>query len=285
MAGKHKPVLHQFDQSKIDDSKINYHLSLQISIDGFCFALFHLKAQTYIGVAEYVMPSNTEQTVETFFEEVVSGDKWLQGTFKSVSAAFSASKNTLIPSALFQEERIEDYLSINMGSQHSNSLLYNRLIKSEIINCFSLNKDIYNVISKQYPGVKLLHQASIQIEAAAHQQLKKPAAFLQFNRKSIDIVAVKDEQIQLMNSFDYKTSEDVIYYLLYVMEQLEFSQNDTTVLLMGNIQKESNVYKLLYNYINTLSLAEWPTAVQYVQPVKGLLSHQYHLLIQQYLCA
>ncbi len=285
MAGKHKPVFHQFDQSKIDDSKINYHLSLQISIDGFCFALFHLTSQTYIGVAEYVMSNNTDQTVTAFFEEVVKEDQWLQGTFKSVSAAFTATNNTLIPSALFEEERIEDYLSINIRSNRSDKLLHNRLIKSEIINCFTLDKDIYNVITKQYPGANLIHQGTIQIEAAAHQQLKNPTIFLQFNRKSIDIVAVKDEQTQLMNSFDYKTSEDVIYYLLYVMEQLAFNQNDTTVLLMGNIQKESNVYKLLYKYIHTLSLVEWPAVVQYAQPVKGLASHQFHLLIQQYLCA
>jgi hypothetical protein len=285
MTGTHKPVLHLFDQSKKDDSKNNYHLSLQIGIDGFCFALFHLKEETYIGIADYVVPNNSEQTLASFFIEVAAEDKWLQGTFKSVSVSFTSSKNTLIPTALFEEEHIKSYLSINTGNKHIENPLYNRLLETDIINCFSVDKDIYNVITKQYPGASILHQGSIQIEAAGHRKLKDPSIFLQFNRKSIDIVSVKGKQIQLMNSFNYTTSEDVIYYLLYVMEQLSFDQNTTTVVLMGNIQKESKVYELLYTYINLLTMAEWPSGVKYAHPIKGLAPHQFHLLIQQYLCA
>lgn len=285
MTGTFTPVFHQFDQSRTEESKTNYHLSLQISIDGFCFALFHLEERKYIGIAEYVIPSSSKILVGDFMASIIPNEPWLNGNFKSVSANLSISKNTLIPQALFEENQLETYLSINTGIAAVSQSGYDKLIRTESINCYTQNLQLANIITYYYPVVQFLHQNSTLIEAIASSADRNPNIHIQFNRMSIDLVVFVDNKLVLQNSFDYKTSEDVIYYLLYIMEQLGLSQEETIVSISGNILKDSAVYRLLYKYIKELRLVELPVQVDYSQPTRLAEPHQYYLLIQQYLCA
>lgn len=285
MTGSIKPVFYQFDQSRTEESKNNYHLSLQISIDGFCFALFHLQERKYIGIGEYVISNASNQTIAEFIDSIFADDKWLKGTFKSVTASFNQYKNTLIPSALFEEGKLTEYLSLNTGSSGIDQPKFDRLLQSEIVNCYSFSESVVNVVLKYFPATQFFHQNSTLIESSLNRSIKSEYIQIQFNRKSIDLVAFKNNKLQLQNSFEYKTSEDVIYFLLYVMEQLGMGQETTEVYISGSIVKESNVYNLLYRYIKEIKLLELPNQVFYSQPLRLAEPHQYYLLIQQYLCA
>tara|TARA_R110002049_G_scaffold202300_4_gene372810 strand:+ start:1309 stop:2166 length:858 start_codon:yes stop_codon:yes gene_type:complete len=285
MTGTFTPVFHQFDQSRTEESKNNYHLSLQISIDGFCFALFHLQERKYIGIAEYVIPSSTNILVGDFIASIILNDPWLTGDFKSVSVGLSISKNTLIPLALFEENQLTNYLELNSGIDSIGHPGYDRLLKTESVNCYSQDLQLANIISYYYPSAQFIHQNSTLIEATAQVTNKQPFIHIQFNRMNIDLAVFIENQLHLQNSFDYKTTEDVIYYLLYVMEQLALSQEKTILYISGNIVKDSNVYQLLYKYIKDIELVELPKQVEYSQPIRLAEPHHYYLLIQQYLCA
>lgn len=147
------------------------------------------------------------------------------------------------------------------------------------------SESLFNVILKYFPSTQFLHQNSTLIESSLHQSIKNEYIHIQFNRKSIDIVAFKNNKLQLQNTFDYKTAEDVIYFLLYVMEQLGLSQETTELYISGKIVEESKIYDLLYKYIKEIKLRELPNQVDYSQPLRLAEPHQYYLLIQQYLCA
>lgn len=285
MTGIHEPVFYQFDQSRTEESKNNYHLSLQISIDGFCFALFHLQERKYIGIGEYAIKNNSTIKLEELIQSVLESDTWLKGSFKSVSVSLEQPKNTLIPSALFDENQLNNYLSINTGKYQIEGATFDLLLQTETVNCYEADKDLCKLISRYHPAASFSHQTSVSIESAAQVAYKGSTIHLQFNRTSIDLTAFKEGKLQLQNRFNYKTSEDVIYYLLYVMEQLSISQEETLLSISGNIVKDSNVYQLLYKYIKEIKLVELPTHVDYSQPLRLAEPHQYYLLIQQYLCA
>jgi hypothetical protein len=56
------------------------------------------------------------------------------------------------------------------------------------------------------------------------------------------------------NEFDYETNTDALYYILSILEKVELKKADAKILLGGYIEKESEVFKLLYRYLEDVSL-------------------------------
>ena len=69
---------------------------------------------------------------------------------------------------------------------------------------------------------------------------------MNISQSLFDIVVLKDSKILFYNNFEYQTKEDFIYYILFTLEQLELSTDKTKVSLLGDINKQSELYKILY---------------------------------------
>jgi len=283
MAGSNQPVFHQFDQSKIDDNKTNYHLSLQLSIDGFCFALFHIDEKRYIGIGEYQAYSN--QSMEpSMIKNILQSERWLKGNFKSVSCAFYSQKSTLMPSPLFDEQEIRTYLSLHTDLVPEDELYSNALIHAPIRNCFAIPKSWRELIIEHFPNAKILHIGTTLIESAIQRKTNGIELLLHFQGVQFNCVVTNNHNLLFHNSFNYQTSEDVIYYLLYIMEQLGLDPNSIRIYLSGSIINDSAIYKLLYKYILNIEFIDLPSTVEYSKPIQLADKHRFYQLIQQYLC-
>ena len=67
---------------------------------------------------------------------------------------------------------------------------------------------------------------------------------------------VKNQQLILFNSFQYKTPEDFIYYILFTCEQLQLNPETIPVQFLGAISEESDAFKIAYKYIRNCSLLD-----------------------------
>ena len=76
---------------------------------------------------------------------------------------------------------------------------------------------------------------------------------MNISQSLFDIVVLKDSKILFYNNFEYQTKEDFIYYILFTLEQLELSTDKTKVSLLGDINKQSELYKILYTYVRNIS--------------------------------
>ena len=66
--------------------------------------------------------------------------------------------------------------------------------------------------------------------------------------KMLDIVAVKNSRIHLINSFQYDTNEDFLYFVLNVYEKLALEVTKTP-LFVYNIEQKTDLKSLLEKYI------------------------------------
>ena len=69
-----------------------------------------------------------------------------------------------------------------------------------------------------------------------------------------EIIIVQNQHLLLFNSFDYKTPEDLIYYLLFTAEQLNMNPESFPLEFLGAIAEEDAFYKIAYKYIRNVSL-------------------------------
>lgn len=84
------------------------------------------------------------------------------------------------------------------------------------------------------------------------------------------------KQPRYYNSFHYKNKEDLLYYILLVYKMLNLDTNSYPLILSGMIEKESEIFHLLYQYIRNVYIEESNV------PVKDL-SNEDRLLHSNYL--
>jgi hypothetical protein len=62
--------------------------------------------------------------------------------------------------------------------------------------------------------------------------------------------------ISTANTFEYKTPEDLIYYLLFTAEQLNLNPEIFKLEFLGNIAEDDAYFKIAYKYIRNVSLLD-----------------------------
>jgi hypothetical protein len=93
-----------------------------------------------------------------------------------------------------------------------------------------------------------------------NEKYSLPKMYLHFQKNSFDCIVLKNGELQLCNSYTYKTPEDFIYYTLFCMEQLNLNPENLPVLLCGEIEKDDENYKIAYTYIRNIEFAATNTS-------------------------
>jgi Protein of unknown function (DUF3822) len=78
--------------------------------------------------------------------------------------------------------------------------------------------------------------------------------FVQVSDTHFEIVVLQNQKLELFNSFDYKTPEDFIYYILFTAEQLHLNPESFKLELLGNIEEGDALYNIAYKYVRDVSL-------------------------------
>ena len=83
----------------------------------------------------------------------------------------------------------------------------------------------------------------------------------------------------------FSTKEDLLYYTLFSFEQLKLSADNIAVELFGEICKDDENYRILYDYIRNITFGKSPQGVIFPDEFRNLGEHQYYGLFSQVLCA
>ena len=147
--------------------------------------------------------------------------------------------------------------------------------------------DFISTLFSPLKNVQFKHFSSALIEAALMDAKRKKALssitvhILPF---SFQVIAIKNQKLVLYNSFDYQSSEDFIYYLLFVLDQLEINNETASINLTGEIKKDALIYSMLYKYIQNLSFGERPENLKFSYIFEEIAPHFHHALFHQFLC-
>jgi hypothetical protein len=84
----------------------------------------------------------------------------------------------------------------------------------------------------------------------------KDRLFVDFRNEEFSVIGLAGKQLLLAQTYRYETPEDVLYYLLKICKHFLFSQENVAIELSGLIEKQSSLYKELYQYFTDLRFRE-----------------------------
>src|SRR5690554_7812707 len=78
--------------------------------------------------------------------------------------------------------------------------------------------------------------------------------FVHIADNHFEIVIVETKKLLFFNSYEYQRKEDCIYYILFVMEQLQLDPQEQLVKLAGKIDPEDERYQIVYQYVGIVEI-------------------------------
>ena len=207
-------------------------------------------------------------------------------TQKDIQICLSNSLYTLVPQALFDEREVESYLSFNHPIEENNQLKFHftKLESFDAVVVFAIPRGLEFLLKAKLPPHQLLHFSSPILEAIGLNKLNDNELLINVQREQFEVIYAPNGKLNFFNSFQYQSKEDFIYYLLYVMEQLKLEREKSKLILVGEIEKNSAIYKILYTYIEEVSFGEKAKNVQFSAVLGELNNHSNFSLFNQHLC-
>jgi hypothetical protein len=282
-----KPHISLFDKSFSIEKTTSYKIYIEVSITGFKYTIFDSSSSTFIGLEEYRFDKvfNDFLMVEPL-KKIIHQVPLLQKPFLKFCVAYVNQRSTLIPNAIFKQDQLALFHQYNFTKKEEDLFLYDSLINLSAKNIYSIPDYIYQLF-ESFKNVSFSHASSTLIEASLLQSKKEKALSLvdvHVLPNSFQIIAIKNQQLEIYNSFTYQTSEDFLYYLLFVLDQLKIDNEKATIRLLGEVEKNSTIYTMLYQYINTINFGDRSTNLKFSYILQDLPTHFHYSLFNQYLC-
>lgn len=266
----------------------DYLLSIQFSLDGFSFCVIDIERNKHLAIKSYFFQEIEDyETLCNEIENIISENELLKRAFHTININFESQKSTLVPSPLFDKSEIDSYLKFNHKIQHDEEIFFDELKNLEAYNIYAIPNCIREKIRSKFYKYKISNFSSTLIESLLinhKNQSLKNKVFTNIRPSYFDIIIIEDKQLIYYNAFRYRTKEDLIYFLIFTLEQLKLNPEIIDLVLLGEINKSSNYYEILFNYIRNISFIERNDYFKYSYVLDEVPSNYYYNLLNISLC-
>ncbi len=249
----------------------NCGLVCEVSNEGFSYIIQDCDANTFIALAVYhfnsIIPGNHISLLQKIFDD----QELLSENFKKVNVIYSFPESVLIPFSIYNSSNHAEVLSVVHGDFTENDLvLTDALLNNKVYNCYRMPSEIIREINNKFPTGTSLHQYSVLLKNLSPASNKLSVIFYP---QKIVLTVEKDGKLLLINSFHYKTAEDVSYTLLNVCRQFEIENVPLEV--SGLIEKDSALYKEIYKYFGPVSFTALPAGINFSEEMNQYPPHYF----------
>lgn len=221
--------------------------------------------------------SNSPEEILENLKEIFKKDTSLQDDFESVQVIHQNNLNSFVPTTYFKEDALKSYLKFNIRTISTDLIVYDNLDELECKNVYIPYVNINNFLFQNFGEFEFKHHSTIVVQKLLSVSNANSSFYIYVNHSSFDIVVIEQQKLVYYNSFEFTSKEDFIYYTLFTLEQLKMDADSVQVILLGNINEHSELYKIAFKYIRNLSFLKVPSAITDVE--KDLYEHSNFILL------
>ncbi len=231
-------------------------LSMKIALNEMsfcCFDTLNQEITDFQTIAFSVLRPLEDQLWKTFVNHPE-----LMNNYDEVIVLHDNSLNTFVPNALFEEEYLGSYLQYNTKVFDTDFFAYDIIENYDINNIYVPFMDINNFLIDRYGTFEYKNVNSVLVSKLldASKNNEEKQVFVHIQDTHFEIGVVRNQKLLLFNSFEYKTPEDFLYYLLFTLEQLQLNPETVKVSILGRVHEDDNYFGIAYKYIRNVVLFE-----------------------------
>lgn len=255
----------------------SYYLSIQAGLDGLSFCILDPVRNKYIALTHQNFQSN--QLFEDYLKDIESfldKNELLCNQYKKTKLIWLSRKNTLVPDEFFDQSKLKPLLEINHELDDLDEIHFERLKYNNIVSVYVIPNLIANLFLKKYQNLKFYNQ---QIPFIDHIILKHHSeqikTFVNIQKEFFELAVTKNGQVIIYNNFKFTTATEVVYFVLYTLEQKNIDHKSSELIVSGLLNKKSEIYKELRRFIQSVKFEHLPDDFTYSYTFNEISHHTF----------
>ncbi|WP_309642290.1 DUF3822 family protein [Flavobacterium sp.] len=229
--------------------KIYKKLTVQVSASGLAFSSFDTLNNKVLSVDELAFDGAT-------VAEILNENPVFQESYDEVVVLHENNLATFVPAPLFDEEYLGSYMQYNTKVFETDFFAFDTLSTYSMHTVYVPDANINDVFTNHFGACHYKHVHTILVSRLLDlsKNVDDKRMFVHMSQTHFEIIIVQNQHLLLFNSFDYKTPEDLIYYLLFTAEQLNMNPESFKLEFVGDIAEDDAYFKIAYKYIRNVSI-------------------------------
>lgn len=264
-------------------------LFILIGRESLQYCILDTDKNSFVALADVRMTvtPKTPEAYSTEISRIFSEEEELKKKYPSVIIGLDTSIHTLVPAPLYEADKNEKYLEFNFGISGNGEVRADQLEEIDAWNVYVIPQGLIDVVRDNYSEAAIFHRSSALIKMIYHHLKVNPlqaGIFLNVREQSIDLASFKGGRLIFFNSFDCNGKEDMLYYTLYTIEQLNLEPDNVQLVISGMVDIGSEPHYLLEQYINPVLFLERLNLWDYSPLLNQLPAQRYQELYALALC-
>ena len=266
----------------------SYHISIQAGLNGYTFSVLDPARSKYILLRHFAFRGTmTPSLLEDKIIEIQNNDEFLTREYKSVLFSYQSPKYTLIPGPLFKKDNLKTYFEFNHYLEDLDEIHYNRLKGTDAYNIFAIPAELSGIVQRSFGNVNFFNHTTPLVENGLVNhggRSSQKVAIANIYGNYTDIAVIQGDKLLLCNTFPWKNEEDLVYFILYIYEELKLNGEETPLVISGEMLKNSTVYDMLRSYIRKTGFERRNTRFNYSYTFNDVDIHWFTNLFNLRLC-
>lgn len=191
---------------------------------------------------------------------------------------------TLVPKEIKETEHLEQLLQLNTEIPSGIMAYKNENLKMPKYNMvFAYPKYILTTFEELYKNVAIKHINGVVLDMLSLYNKANAIFNIHLSANSLIISFWNNNALLYHNTFEITTAEDIVYYTLNLMQELNLNTERTTVYYSGAFEQNGTKVNLLSDYVKFLSPLERSNKINYNKEVEAMpehyFVHQYSLCV------
>ena len=211
--------------------------------------------------SKFINQSNSVFPDKININEILSELKNILNEFNllniiKVTLILNNKLSVLVPKDFFNEENCLDYLKFNSRLLKNDTASFDYIEEFEAHNVFITYGNVTNYLIEKFGSFEFFHYSTVLLKKLYSDTPKDKIAriYVNINKSYLNIIVFKGRELNYYNTFDYETKDDILYFILFVIEQNKLINNETKMKLIGEEKIIKNYYDYLSKFIKNLEM-------------------------------
>lgn len=234
----------------------SYLISILITQNGYSFFDYSRDHQKVDNLLNRELKNATAEEIWIHLQEDLSKHNFFEDKTALVQIIYHHPYFAVVPKEIYDPSFNSDYLKFNTQLYKYDTIVSDYNSECEVIIPFVPYENIHNELLNTFKQIEFTHTVNISLSICKNLIIGeiKEQAFVIKNSNSFILIIFKGNQLLYSNYFEYSTPEDFAYYVLFSFEQFNCNRDQIKLSLIGDISKESDLYKYLYTFIQEVNI-------------------------------
>ena len=261
-------------------------LLMEVTPVSFTYVLLGMRGMRPMVIRHFQWDKSKLGEIDDALREIIFEDEFLSVEVNETYTVYNFPESSLVPEKYYHPDINRPVTELLYGGLSRDLILSEKIPWWEIHNIYRTPASVHRIMQQKFAAGRYWNFYSLQLKCHKMFTAKEEEQYLKtiFYSDRVVLLAFKNGQLQLTQTFAYTDTKDVAYCLLNASIQLGMNQEQVLVEVSGLIEKQSAMYTELEKYFVRVSFERMEDSIKVTDELKEYPLHYFSSLLKMAVC-